>query len=440
MLLTQQGGLLKPLTWLMGIIINAMYNLFAHMGIESIGLSIIVFTLFIRLVLIPLNYKSTKSSKIQQFLQPEFKKIQKKYKGKKDQASMLAQQKETSELQRKYGIKMTSGCLTAFIQFPILISLYNMMSNLPAYIVKIKSLYSPIANAIMANDGWASSFTKFVTENSKQFARATEAVKYFSATATPTDATSGQALNYVIDILGKCSTSQLETFGKLFGTDVGAAVTNNLDGISRVNNFVLGINLSEAPGLKLTWALLIPIASFLFQFLSMKVMPATPTNGDPQMEAQQKSMKVVMYIMSGFSFLLAVSVPAALGLYWAMGGFVAFVTSVILNKYFDNADMEAIVAKAKEKAEIKYKKELEKNGGKPKKSFMERMMEQGSEQDEAAQSKGMSQYGGARLKNYSSSTSVKTNEASTKNVSYKPGSIAAKANALKQYNEKGDNK
>ncbi|MBQ1328720.1 MAG: YidC/Oxa1 family membrane protein insertase [Eubacterium sp.] len=444
MLLTQHKGILSPLTWLMGVIINAMYNLFNAMGVETIALSIIVFTILVRVAMMPLNFKSTKSSKIQQFLQPEFKKIQKKYKGKKDQESMLAQQKETSELQKKYGIKMTSGCLTSFIQFPIMMSLYYVMLNLPAYIGKIKALYTPIAAAITSSDGWAAKFTEFVTTNSKSFARATEAVKYFSATATPTDACSSQATNYVIDILGKCNSSQLDSLSSIFGSGVGNAIANSSAGINRANDFILGINLSEAPGFALTWALIIPIASFVFQFLSMKVMPAAPTTGDAQQEAQMKSMKTMMYVMSLFSFFITVSVPAGLGLYWAVGGFIAFVTTVIINAYYDRADMAEIVAKAKEKAELKYKKELEKNGGKPKKSFLDKMQEaaygQSDSQESSENSKGMNKYGGARLKNYSSSTSFKENEASTKNVKYKPGSIAEKANALKQYNEKGDNK
>ena len=65
---------------------------------------------------------------------------------------------------------------------------------------------------------------------------------------------------------------------------------------------------------------------------------------------------------------------------------------------------------------------------------------QSDSQEASENSKGMNKYGGARLKNYSSSTSLKNNEETSKNVQYKPGSIAAKANALKQYNEKGDNK
>ena len=94
MILTQNSGMIMgPITKLLGFIFNAIYNLFYGMGVESIALSIVVFTIIVRLLLFPFNIKQTRSSKIQQYLKDDFQKITKKYKGKKDQESMLAQQK-----------------------------------------------------------------------------------------------------------------------------------------------------------------------------------------------------------------------------------------------------------------------------------------------------------------------------------------------------------
>ena len=96
-----------PLSALMGWIFNLIYNLFYGLNIYSIGFSIIVFTFIVRLLLFPINLKTTKSSKIQQYLQPEFNKITKKYKGKKDQESMMKQNKEGRGYHQ-------SGCLALF--------------------------------------------------------------------------------------------------------------------------------------------------------------------------------------------------------------------------------------------------------------------------------------------------------------------------------------
>ena len=151
MLLIKKTGFFGPLYSFMGWIMDSIYNVLDKMGIASLGLSIIFFTIVVRLLIFPLSLKSTKSQKIQKYLQPEFNKINKKYKGKKDQNTMMKQQQEIRELQQKYGIKMTSGCLTAIIQLPIFFSLYWVIRNIPTYVGKIHKLYEPIAYYIKDN-------------------------------------------------------------------------------------------------------------------------------------------------------------------------------------------------------------------------------------------------------------------------------------------------
>ena len=333
MILTQNTGIIMgPVTKLLGLLFNAIYTLFNGMGIESIALSIVVFTVIIRLLLFPFNLKTTRSSKIQQFLRPEFNKITKKYKGKKDQESMLAQQQETRELQEKYGIKMTQGCITSLIQFPVFIGLYNVIQNIPAYVPKVKALYEPIAQAIMKTDNGYKIMSDFIDGN--KIPRLTTKLVEF---ATSTDAASGkglESLNSVIDVLYRCNESLLGKVASAFSSnpEVANLIAQNSDQINRVNRFIFGINLSEAPGLKLTPALLIPIASFICQLLSMIVMPMNET-GDPQQDAQMKSMRRSMYFMPVMSFIITVSAPAGLGIYWAVSAFVGFLITVFTNLY-----------------------------------------------------------------------------------------------------------
>ena len=61
---------------------------------------------------------------------------------------MLKQQAEVRELQDKYGVNLTGGCLSAILQMPIFFGLYNVIQNIPAYVNKVKDLYIPIADAI----------------------------------------------------------------------------------------------------------------------------------------------------------------------------------------------------------------------------------------------------------------------------------------------------
>ena len=437
MILTQKGGFLGPLATFFGWIMNGIYNLFNSMGVISIGLSIIVFTVLVRLLMFPLSIKSTRSGKIQAYLRPEFTKITKKYKGKKDQASVIAQQRETSALQKKYGIKMSTGCLTSLLQLPIFLSLYQVIQNVPAYVDKIKALYTPIAENIIKVEGAYDKLSQFMTDNKIT----TVALQTFSSDINTNSDAGKTALNSIIDVLARCGNDFFDKLKTVFAgsPDVVDAIERNKESIVSSNDFVLGINLSEAPGFAWTWALIIPIAAFAFQFLSMKVMPQQST-GDPQQDQQMKSMRRFMMIMPVMSFFVTINVPAGLGLYWAMSALVSVVITLATNYYYDHANMEAIVEKARLKAEAKNKKKLARNGGKEKKSFLDRMQEAAggsSSEASAEESAGMRQYGGARLKSYSSATSYKANKETDSNKKYKPGSLASKANAVRNF-DKGD--
>ena len=152
MFLTKQGGfIIRPIASLFGWIFGLIYDIFEKFGIAKLGLVIIVFTILIRLCLLPLMIKTNKSSKVTAYIQPEMNKITKKYKGKKDQESVMAQQREMRELQEEYGVSMTGSCLTAFIQMPIFLALYRVIQNVPAYVKQIRALYDPIAQAIYSD-------------------------------------------------------------------------------------------------------------------------------------------------------------------------------------------------------------------------------------------------------------------------------------------------
>lgn len=431
MILTQSGGfLLGNLAKLLGWIMNGIYNMFNGMGVVSIALSIIVFTVVVRLLMFPLSIRTTRSSKIQAYLQPEFQKINKKYKGKKDNNSLLAKQKETSALQKKYGIKTSTGCLTALIQLPIFLSLYNVIQNVPAYVDKIKDMYQPIADAILKVSGAKDTLVKFITDNSIQRAPDLSGISELTS-------------NNVIDVLAKCNGDALDKIGSVFSSspDVASAIAANKENIVASNDFILGINLSEAPGWAWTWALIIPISAFLFQFLSMKVAPVQ-SSGDPQQDQQMKSMRRFLMIMPIMSFFVTIGVPAGLGLYWAVSAAVSVIITLCTNFYYSRADMEAITEKARLKAEAKLERQKARNGGKEKRGFLEKMQDAATGQNESEKrsqdAEGMQKFGGARLKSYTSSTSYKNDSEEKKNVQYKPGSIASKANALRDYYNKSN--
>ena len=87
-------------------------------------------------------------------MQPELQAIQKKYNGKKDQASMMAMQEETQAVYEKYGVSMMGSCVQMLIQMPLLFALYRVFLNVPAYVSGVKNNFSTLVDGIMATSGY----------------------------------------------------------------------------------------------------------------------------------------------------------------------------------------------------------------------------------------------------------------------------------------------
>lgn len=414
MFLTKQGGIfVKPISIVLGEIINLIYNMLSKFGVVNIGITIILFTLLVRLCMLPSQFKQNRSSKVMNYIQPEINKATKKYKNKRDQESMMALQRETKAIQDKYGVNTAKGCLTSLIQLPIFLAVYNIVSNIPAYVDKVKNLYQPIADAIMKDPAAIENLKKIKEETS-------------SLGVVKLDATN---VNSIIDVLAKFSVDTWDKFTAMFNNQgvVVDEINANVGEIEDIYSFAGGINLMSAPGFAITAALIIPILSLIFQFLSTHAsMKNQPVSDDPAQQATMKSMRMMMNIFPIMSFFITVNVPAGVGLYWATGSFIAFMNTIIINAYFKNCDMEKIIEKSKEQAAIK----LAKREAKGKKSLYDRLQEAayGEQNAQASVNKGLASK--SNLKSYSSNNSG--------NAKYREGSLAAKANAMQRYNNGGN--
>ena len=118
----------KPLAWLIIKIGDITKNY---------GLSIIIITLLIRVVMMPITKKTALQSENMKKMQPEMSLLEKKYKNKKDQESMMQKSQETMILYKKYNISPMSGCIFSFIQIPLFIAFYEAMNRLPAIFEEI---------------------------------------------------------------------------------------------------------------------------------------------------------------------------------------------------------------------------------------------------------------------------------------------------------------
>lgn len=426
------GAILGPIAKVLGVILDGIY-MFMHniFGIENVGLSIILFTIVIYTLMLPLTYKQQKFSKLSQAMQPELKAIQEKYKNKKDQNSQMAMSNETQMIYDKYGVSPMGSCGQLLIQMPILFALYRVFYNVPAYISAVRDKFIVIADEIMEYEGFADIMAKIQTDY--------KVVLNVTPDFVVSDTNSiDQVRNFIIDVLYKVpsidSLVKPNANGEVYFSALDSVSNIMNEGVDAFHefNFFLGLNISDTPWnimmdnfasknfLIVFVALLIPVLSYLTQVLSFKLMPNTNNNNNENdmMAQQMKMMNKTMPLMSLF---MCFTLPVGLGIYWVVSAAYRSVQQVTINKIISNMSLDDIIEKNKEKA----KKKQEKRG-----IYENQIREAAAVKTRTIESKAnIGNYADADVENYNNV-----------NKTYKPGSMAAKANMVREYNERNSRK
>lgn len=293
----------------MGWIIEQIYNL-----VSNYGLAIILFTVIIKLILLPLNIKSQKAMKKQQKIQPVIAELQQKYAN--DQEKL---QKEMMKIYKENNISMTGGCLPLLIQMPILIGLYRVIQRPITYLlgVAIKDFELPeIAEKVtMLRDAMADKIGNLATAS--------------------------------VDMIAKNSQIQLSKW---------AEIVNGPSDPWAVNFNFLGLDLSNNPSAAFSrimrmdfsdWSvillLLIPILAVVGSIAQTKITQAQSgqsQNGTENANQMAKSMNLMMPLMTAFFTL---TLPAGLGIYWIISSAVQIIQQIALNYYFDKKGGDVVV-------------------------------------------------------------------------------------------------
>ena len=130
------------LCWLLGKVMNFIYTMLTdtfNLQNGVVGLSIIIYTIIVYTCMLPMTINQQRTSKMSTVMNPEIQAIQKKYKNRKDQASMMKQQEEIQQVYDKYGTSMMGGCLPLLFQMPFLFALYPVIYSIETYVPAIKS-------------------------------------------------------------------------------------------------------------------------------------------------------------------------------------------------------------------------------------------------------------------------------------------------------------
>ena len=383
MLLTKSNTIIiGQVATLLGLLMNAIFSFTDGVfGISNIGVCIILFTLVIYALLTPLTIKQQKFSKMSAIMNPEIKAIQKKYAGKNDQVSMMKMNEETQNVYAKYGVSPMGTCLPMLIQLPILFALYRVIWNIPAYVASVKDVFTPLVNVLLKTQG-TQQFLADTVGNQVNFQRL------------------GYTANSAIDALYKFKPADWTAMAEKFPENFKA------------HNWILFV-----------CALAIPVLAGLSQWLNTRLMPqaaASPAGDDSSMESSMKMMNNMMPLVSVFFCL---SLPIGLGIYWIAGAVFRGIQQVVVNKHMEKMDMDALIRKNVEKMNAKRKKQ-----GLPPKKISEHAkvnfkdLEDAQKVDEKKQAE--------RQKKIQDSTEY------YKHADAKPGSIAAKARMVQQFDEK----
>ena len=410
----------------MGWIMNGIYKFLDGLfGIQNLGLCIIIFSILIYLFMTPLQIKQQKFSKLSSVMQPELMKIQKKYKNKKDQASMQKMQEETSAVYQKYGVSPTGSCVQLLIQLPILWSLWHVIQNIPAYVGSVKSVLDGVASQIIGVSGYTNILQDFITDNKMTRVR----LILDGQTATP---------NSVIDFLYALSPGQWDKLADMSQfAGFSDAINSTAGEISHMQSF-LGLNIADMPWNYITAvvaggsillaiaALLIPILSWGTQVLNLKLMPqATSQNDDGAnpMASSMKTMNMVMPLMSAF---FCFTFPVGLGIYWISSAVVRSVQQVLINRHLNKMDIEVLINENMKKIEEKRAK-----AGLPPQKIT----------NQAHQSvKNINKIDKGNSGSPEAERAKKVEESYKKAAAAKPDSITAKANLVRTFDERNKKK
>mgnify|MGYP004646657643 CR=1 FL=1 len=301
---------------LFGYILNFIYEI-----VKNYGLAIIIFSILVKLLMIPISIKQQKTMKKSQKIQSKMKEIQFKY---KNNPEML--NKATQELYKSENMSPFSGCLSAIIQIILLFSVF--------YLVR-----SPLTYMKKVDGSITDKYTKIIRENNLSTNSAYPEIEII------------RELGNIRELKNKNveENSSEENNEQQEKTDLSEINDEEIDSLY-INMDFLGLNLAQVPTRSSDWkAYIIPILYVLVSIISLRVVNNTnkkdktekteenkdekslakPEDDFDPMEQMNKNMNMMFPVMY---LAVALIAPLGLALYWLMNSLLMIAEKLILNK------------------------------------------------------------------------------------------------------------
>lgn len=291
---------------LFGYVLNALYNL-----ISNYGIAIIIFSVLLRLILIPITIKQQKTMKKSNEMQQEMKNIQAKYKNNPEKLNQ-----ETMELYKREGLSPFSGCFTAILQLLIILSVFWLVSQPLTYMKRVQNseIYKEYKTAVEGESA-KSSYREIAIINRAE-------------------------ADYQ-DIINKLQDENIENREEL---ENKKAQLEEL----RINMEFLGLDLSKVPTQSLNdWKVyVIPVLYVITSFISIRITTKTQTANSKneneeksqELESMEQMNKSMSYMMPIMSISIAAIAPLGLALYWLVSNILMIIERLVINKFMSSKE------------------------------------------------------------------------------------------------------
>ena len=269
-----------------GTIVKFFYTI----GGNNYLVALILFAVLVKVLMLPLSIKQQKNSIKQANLRPKEMAIRKRYAGRNDQPTQQKMQQDILDLYQKENFNPMGGCLPLLIQLPILIALYQVVTNPLRYLCKVPK------NVITKLYEIAEITTK---QEIELIAKMKENFSLYADT--------------VKDYITEADLPNFNTFG------IDLSRIPSLDDVSKTGLILL----------------LVPVLTFVFMFLSMKInkkFTYNPNEGVNQDPAAGCSSKLMDWMMPLMSVYITFIVPAVIGVYWIFNNIFGTIQQIIMAK------------------------------------------------------------------------------------------------------------
>ena len=297
----------NPMVWI-GKFLNVLTKITGGYYV----LALFIFAIIIEILLLYFSIKQQKNSIKQAKMSPKERAIRKKYAGRNDHVSMRKMQEEIQRLYQEEGFNPMGGCLPLLIQMPILIMLYNIVSD-PLYYVLGKA------------EDLSSALSLYATT---------------SRSAGGLGLTLANGGKSSIELLSNLNGQKLEGLRNFAYFSNAGACADNLAGINLPKFTMFGLNIGATPSFTpadktYLWLILVPVLTFVAYFFSMKInrklsyQPAMDAMQSQQVGCSNNMMDITMPLMSVW---IAFMTPAAIGIYWIFKCLIGVAKQFIIHK------------------------------------------------------------------------------------------------------------